>query len=153
MSRDVDRRTFVRAGVAVGVVGTGLLGTRVGAAESRAAFQAADVETALKALYGTAVVSETDQIEIRAPEIAENGAVVPVMVTITLPNPEDLAILGDRNRQPLALRCPLTPALGGELSTRIKLATTSNIVVVVKAGGKLYQAAREVKVTIGGWGG
>jgi len=90
---------------------------------------------------------------IKAPDIAENGAVVPVEVTSKIPDTTDIAILSEQNINPLVADFKLSNGALGYVSTRIKMAKTSNVVVVVKAGGKAYIASKEVKVTIGGCGG
>ena len=148
-----NRRTFLKGTLAtslVGVaVGSGLLNpNRVLAAWPTESFAAKDVKGAVG---GEATVS--DQIVIKAPDIAENGAVVPVTVESTLPNVESIAILAKENQSPLVAEFLLGPGIQANVSTRIKMAKTSDIVAVVKSGGKLFSAAKEVKVTIGGCGG
>ena len=78
---------------------------------------------------------------------------VPVSVQTSLANVESIAIVVEKNPSPLAAQFELSPSIKGFVSTRIKMGTTSNVVAVVKADGKLYSASKEVKVTIGGCGG
>lgn len=119
---------------------------------NKAAFDAKDVAGALKGIGGTGA-AESGQITVKAPDIAENGAVVPVEISSALPGTESIAIIGEKNGLPLVAQFDLMNGAEGYVSTRIKLGTTSNVRAVVKAGGKVYTAAKEVKVTIGGCGG
>jgi sulfur-oxidizing protein SoxY len=154
----MKRRTILKGTVAAGAVGaavgTGLLTPRmVMAAWPSAAFQADSADAALDALVGGHQMEGSDKISIRAPDIAENGAVVPVSVTTEIANPESISIVAEKNPTPLAASFLLGPGAEGFVSTRIKMGETSNVLAVVKADGKLYSAGKEVKVTIGGCGG
>jgi sulfur-oxidizing protein SoxY len=154
----MKRRTFLKGSVAAGAVGAavsaGLLTPRmVMAAWPSAAFEAKSVDSALDALAGSHALEGSDKISIRAPDIAENGAVVPISVTTTVANAESVSILAEKNAQPLAASFVLGAGAEGFVSTRIKMGKTSSVVAVVKADGKLYSTAKEVKVTIGGCGG
>ena len=145
------RRKVIQGGMMAG------LATLVGvpklllAAWPKDAFKAKSMEDALAALMGTAEAQD-GEIVIKAPEIAENGAVVPVSVTSHIANTESITIIVPNNPQPLAASFEL---MGGEpfVSVRIKMAKTSDVVAVVKSGGQVYQGRKEVKVTIGGCGG
>ena len=105
----------------------------------------------LKSLGATGAADSKD-IVITAPDIAENGAVVPVEVTSRIPNTEAISIVAEKNPFPLAATFDL--ANGGEPYTyvRIKMGETSNVRAVVKAGGRFYTAVKEVKITVGGCG-
>ncbi|TDY03907.1 thiosulfate oxidation carrier protein SoxY [Thiohalophilus thiocyanatoxydans] len=154
----MQRRTFLKgslAGSTVAVaVGAGLLTPgAVMAAWPKRAFETEDMQTAMKDLFGTAQTEPTDDISIKAPDIAENGAVVPVSITSGIAGIEEIAIIAEKNGTPLAANFKLADNAKGFVSTRIKMAKTSNVVAVVKAGGKAYSARKEVKVTIGGCGG
>ena len=92
-------------------------------------------------------------ISVKAPDIAENGAVVPVEVTSNIAGTESITLIGEKNSLPMLAQFDLSNGAQGYISTRIKMGTTSNVRAVVKAGGKMYTAAKEVKVTIGGCGG
>lgn len=151
------RRTVLKsAGVAgtVAVAATaGLLPSRALAAEwNKAAFDAKNVADSLKGFGMTGAVDSKD-ISIKAPEIAENGAVVPVEITSKIPGTQSISVLVEKNQTPFTAMFELSNGAEGFISTRIKMSQTSNVRVVVKAGGKLYTAAKEVKVTIGGCGG
>ena len=154
----IKRRIFLKGSLATGAVGiavsSGLLTPRVSiAAWSKAAFEAKDVNGAVSALFGSSSMSDSDKISIKAPDIAENGAVVPVSVTTSVDGASSISILADQNANPLTAEFTLGPGAEGYVSTRIKMGKTANVIAVVKAGEKLYSAKKEVKVTIGGCGG
>jgi len=154
---NTKRRTFLQgtvAGSAVAVaVGAGLLSPRqVLAAWPKKSFEAETVQNALKNLHGTDLTEPSDKIEIKAPDIAENGAVVPVTVSTSL-NADAISIVPEKNPTPMAANFNLASNATGFVSTRIKMGETSNVIAVVKSGDKLYSARKEVKVTIGGCGG
>ena len=155
---NMKRRTFLKGSVAAGAVsaavGAGLLTPRmVLAAWPTAAFEAKSVDSALDALSGAHQLEGSDKISIRAPDIAENGAVVPVSITTTIAGAESISILAEKNAAPLTASFVLGKGTEGFVSTRIKMGKTSSVIAVVKAGGKLYSTGKEVKVTIGGCGG
>ena len=104
-------------------------------------------------LLGSADLTASGDISIKAPPIAENGAVVNVAVQSSLPNVESMSLFVEKNNQPLAASFNLAAVTDAFVKTRIKVAKTSSVIAVVKSGGKLYSAGREVKVTIGGCGG
>ena len=107
----------------------------------------------LDALVGSHQLEGSDKISIRAPDIAENGAVVPISVTTDIANAESISIVAEKNATPLSASFLLGPGAMGFVSTRIKMGKTSSVIAVVKADGKLYSTGKEVKVTIGGCGG
>lgn len=109
-------------------------------------------DTAIKALYGkTAEVS--DKVSLDAPEIAENGAVVPISATTTLPNVTSISFMVSENPNALAAYYRIPEGTMPEVANRLKMAKTTKVTAIVEAGGKLYSATKEVKVTIGGCGG
>jgi sulfur-oxidizing protein SoxY len=117
-----------------------------------AAFKQKGEAETLKSLYGKAAEA-SDKISLDAPEIAENGAVVPVSVTSTLPNVTAMSILVLDNPNTLVAAYKLAEGTEPSVSNRMKMAKTSKVVAVVESGGKLYSAGKEVKVTVGGCGG
>lgn len=139
------------AGVAISA---GLLTPKaVIAAWAKPAFEAPDVNAALTALMGSADSVESSNVKLKAPDIAENGAVVPVTVSSSIPNTESIAILVSTNAQPLTATFTLGANTEADISTRIKMGKTADVIAIVKAGGKVYSAKKQVKVTIGGCGG
>jgi sulfur-oxidizing protein SoxY len=156
----LPRRSFLKSVLATGgamALGATVLPTAVMAYWPKAAFEAKSIEEALMALFESDEVTESDQITIEVPEIAENGAVVPIKVEVSanLPNIESVAVIAEKNPVPLVAQFnfPEPENFTGWLKTRIKMGETSEVVIVAKADGKLYVARRNVKVTIGGCGG
>jgi sulfur-oxidizing protein SoxY len=116
------------------------------------AFRQKDEAEAIKLLYGrTAELS--DQVRLDAPEIAENGAVVPVSVSTTLADVTSISFLVGDNPNALAAYYRIPPGTMPSVANRLKMAKTSNVTAIVESGGKLYSATMEVKVTVGGCGG
>jgi sulfur-oxidizing protein SoxY len=116
------------------------------------AFKQKSDADAIKALYGkTAEVS--DKVKMDAPEIAENGAVVPISVSSTLPDVTSIAILVAENPNALAASYQIPAGTLPSVANRLKMAKTTNVIAIVEAGGKLYSTSKEVKVTVGGCGG
>ena len=151
------RRRFLKlsggAGALAVAVASGLLrGGKAWAAEwNQGAFSSKAVADTLKNLGASNLIVSKD-IVITAPDIAENGAVVPVAVSSKIPNTQSIAILAEKNPFPLAAVFDMSSAGEGYVSTRLKMGETSNVRAVVKADGKFYTAVKEVKVTIGGCG-
>ena len=152
------RRTFLKGTLAGGsvavAVGAGLLApSTVMAAWPKKAFEAKGVDNTLTALLGGKNTTSSKDIKIKAPDIAENGAVVPVSVTAKQSGIDSISILAASNATPLCGSFNLGSTAEGYVSTRIKMGKTSKVIAVVKAGGKVYSAQKDVKVTIGGCGG
>jgi len=154
----MKRRTFLKGTLASGVVavaaGSGLLRPTeaLAAAWPKGAFKSKTVAEAMKSLYGSSSASSSKAIKIKAPIQAENGSVVPISVTTTLPKVQGIGVLVEKNPVPLATAVTMTGA-AGFYSARIKMGKTSPIRVVVKSGGKLHMAKKTIKVTVGGCGG
>ena len=119
---------------------------------SKDAFDAKSVNEALKAMGGI-VGAASREVVINAPDIAENGAVVPFSVWVVLPNVQQIAILVEKNPSPLSANFMIPAGTEGSVSTRLKMAQTSNVHALVKADGKWLLATKEIKVTLGGCGG
>ena len=152
------RRLVLKGTVAAGsvgmAVGAGLLTPNTAmAAWSEKAFKANSVKDALADLGMGDTGAESADITIKAPDIAENGSVVPVTVSTTMDNVERITIFVENNNTPLTSSYDMTAASVGFVATRVKMSKTSNVVAVVTAGGKNFSAKKEVKVTIGGCGG
>ena len=153
----MQRRTFMKgtlaaSGVAVAISAGLLSPSTVLAAWPDSAFKAKSVPDALSGL-GVGTTSTSGAITITAPDIAENGAVVPVKVESSIAGATSISILVEKNGSPLAANFNLKGSAQGFVATRIKMQKTSAVIAVVKAGGKAYSARKEVKVTIGGCGG
>jgi len=154
---DRNRRDFIRAGGVLGLmVAAGLLTAEQAQAQqaawNKAAFDTKSVDDTVKALGGTSAAQSGD-IAITAPDIAENGAVVPVGVTSKIPNTQAIYILVEKNPNTLAAGFGIPAGTEANVATRIKMGQTSNVYAVVKADNKFYTASKEVKVTLGGCGG
>jgi sulfur-oxidizing protein SoxY len=150
----VKRRTFLEYAAALGmgaVAGFNFTREVWAQAWNKAGFEAKTVTEVMKSLGAVSPIESKD-IVITAPDIAENGAVVPVAVTSRIPNTESIAIVTEKNPFPLAATFDVTNGAEPYISTRIKMGETSNVRAVVKAAGKHYSAVKEVKVTIGGCG-
>ena len=157
MEMNVTRRTVLRGAGSLGALSALIMAgvlkpTQAMAAWNKAAFDAKNVGAALKGI-GVTDPADSKDITIKAPDIAENGAVVPVEVTSGIAGTTSIAILAEKNASPLVSNFNLSGGAQGFISTRIKMGQTSLVRAVVKAGGKSYTAAKEVKVTIGGCGG
>jgi sulfur-oxidizing protein SoxY len=158
MSVDMQRRVFLKGSLAAGAmglaIGAGLLTPRVVlAAWPKQAFKAKKLPEAMQALFGGDQAAKSGDIALKVPEIAENGAVVPVKVQTGIDNIESITVFSINNPAPLVASFNLGEGALGLISTRIKMGKTGDVVAVVKAGGKLYSARKIVKVTIGGCGG
>lgn len=116
------------------------------------AFEAKNLKDAFEAL-GAGSRVDSNAIVMTAPEIAENGAVVPVGALSKLPGTESIAILIAKNPTALAASFDIPAGTEPAISTRVKMAETSDVYVLVKAQGKYYVTKKEIKVTIGGCGG
>ena len=156
---DRGRRIILKSAVAGGLVGLGF-GSFPFPAFANAdakdwpadAFKQKSEADALKTLYGKSAEA-SDKVNLDAPEIAENGAVVPIAITSTLPNVTGIAILVLENPFTLAAAYKIPEGTQAAAASRLKMAKTTKVVAVVELGGKLYSATKEVKVTVGGCGG
>jgi len=148
----IPRRTFLQTTIA-GAVGASLL-PHVTFAEEATASEVDKLTAAITEKFGADAKAEaSDKISIKAPEIAENGASVPVDVTVDLENIEEITLIAPSNPTPYIAKFSFPNGSAGLLSTRVKMGKTGSIAAVVKADGKLLYASKEVKVTIGGCGG
>lgn len=155
----MKRRSFLKGTLATGAaaiaVNAGLLTpSTVLAAWNKDAFGAKNTDDALNGVFGSTATADSADVQLKAPAIAENGAVTPVTVDASgMSGVESIAILASKNPVPLVCIYTFSDKAVGYVSTRIKMGETMNVIAVVKAGGKLYKAEQEVKVTIGGCGG
>jgi len=141
------------ASVAAALAGLGLLPQVAHADWSQAAFDAKTMGDLMKAL-GTSGPAESKDVTITGPDIAENGAVVPVGASTTLAGAKRIALLVEKNPAMLAAIFDITDAVEPSISTRVKMGQSSNVIaVVITADNKVLFAQKEIKVTLGGCGG
>jgi len=138
--------------MAAGVAAVLLLPVRALAAWNKDAFQAKTSTDALKGL-GVGASTESKDIVIDAPQIAENGAVVPVEITSNLANTRSIVVVIDKNPFPLTAKFDFGEGSLPYVKVNVKMGESSFVRVLAEAGGKFYSASKEVKVTIGGCGG
>ena len=155
---DHKRRILLKSSLAASAtgmaIGAGLLTPKsVLAAWNGAAFDAKDVNTALTSAFGSADIMDSDKIKLKAPDVAENGASVTITVDSKLPKTETISVIVSNNGTPLSATFNLGAKTEGFITTNIKMGKSSDVIAVVKAGGKLYTTKQQVKVTIGGCGG
>lgn len=150
----MNRRKVIKAlatgGALIGV--SVLMPSLAFAGWNKEAFGSDNQSGAMKALLG-AEPTESADVNLKAPSIAENGAVVPVTVKTTAANVESISIFVEGNPTPLVAEFLIPAGTQAEVSTRIRMGKTSKITAVVKADGQLLSASQETKVTIGGCGG
>ena len=153
------RRLILQGAGAVALIGLGNLPFGLTPALAAAndkypeeAFKQKSDADVIKALYGK-TAEPSDKVKMDAPEIAENGSVVPISVSTTLADVTSIAFLVSENPNVLIAKYNLPAGTLPSVANRIKMAKTSNVTVLVEAGGKLYSASKEVKVTVGGCGG
>ena len=152
-----SRRSFLQgfgnAALLAGLVGAGVLkpGRALAADFNRAAFDSKNLTDALRLIGATGAEASRD-ILLKAPEIAENGAAVPIEVISQIPGTTRLSVLVDKNPFPLALQFNFAPGATPRFQAKLKMAESSRLRIVALAGGKHYTVFREVKVTVGGCG-
>lgn len=141
------------ARVALLLAGLGALPRAALAAYSTAAFEAKTIAELMKALGAGAPVESKDVI-VTAPDIAENGAVVPVGVSTSLPGVKRLLLLVEKNPSVLSAAFDVNESVEPSFKTRVKMGQSSNVLAVaLMADGRVLYAQKEVKVTLGGCGG
>lgn len=151
------RRTFLKFSGGLGALAVLSVAGLMRAVEviaapwNKSGFESKAVDDALKSLGASNLIDSRD-ITITAPDIAENGAIVPIAVTSKIANTQSIAILSEKNPFPLAASFDIMGGGEGYVSTRVKMGQTSNVRAIVKADGKFYTAVKEVKVTVGGCG-
>ena len=153
---NIKRRQTMKAGGSLALIAAaisaGVLPMSAFADWNKAAFEAKNMADVLKAMGGASAEKSTDII-ITAPDIAENGAVVPVAVASKIAGTQSISILVEKNPSSLAAEFDILPGTEPNVGTRVKMGQSSNVHAVVKAGGKYYVATKEIKVTLGGCGG
>jgi sulfur-oxidizing protein SoxY len=153
------RRTVLKAGGGVSLMtllaAAGWLapGTAAAQAWNKSAFESKTMDETMKAFGGGTPVQSKDIAFVSTPDIAENGAVVPIGVTSSIPKTESIAILIEKNPNMLAASFEIPAGTDPAIITRVKMGQSSNVYALVKAEGKYYVASKEIKVTAGGCGG
>ncbi len=156
-SQSPTRRLILQGAGAVALFGLGPLSSTpaIAAANDKYpedAFKQKGDADAIKALYGK-TAETSDKVKLDAPEIAENGAAVPIAVTTTLADVTSISFFVNENPNSLAASYVIPAGTVPAVSNRLKMAKTTSVTAIVEAGGKLYSATKEVKVTVGGCGG
>ena len=154
-SPDLARRALARATLAL----AGAMALRPALAQpapvptdwNRPAFEAKTAAEAIRQLGGTAPATSRD-IQIEIQDVVENGARARIEVVSRIPGTQALSILTDNNPQPLAATFSFSAGTDTYVSTLLKIAESGPVRVIVQAGGRLYVATREVRVTLGGCG-
>ena len=154
---NTQRRNVLKAGSGAALLSllatAGLITPGMALADwNKAAFDAKSMADTLKAL-GAEAPADSKDVQVTGPDIAENGAVVPVGITTTLPGVTMVAILIEKNPNALAASFTLPEGTEANVQTRVKMGQTSNVYALVKANGKFFMATKEIKVTLGGCGG
>jgi sulfur-oxidizing protein SoxY len=147
----LSRRLFLQGSVALGALMA--LPRALLAAWPEKAFASSAASQALTELFGTDQTTPSSAISLSAPEIAENGAVVPISVETTLENVQSVSVVVEQNPRPLAVSFEIPDGTLPNVACRIKMGKTSPVMAVVKTDAGLFSATKEVKVTIGGCGG
>jgi len=154
---NIQRRKVLKTGSGAALLSilaaAGLINPGMALADwNKAAFDAKSMADTLKAM-GVSSPTDSKDVQVTGPDIAENGAVVPVGVTSTLPNVTMMAILIEKNPNALAATFTLPEGTEANVQTRVKMGQTSNVYALVKSDGKFFMATKEIKVTLGGCGG
>ena len=149
------RRDTLRQGaLPAGALAAGSLLPQQVLAYNKAAFEVKGVPDALKALGATGALTESKDVSLTAPDIAENGAVVPLALSTTLPNVKQLVLMVEKNPSPLVAVFNVTPDIEASFATRSKMGQSSDVyAIAVTTDGKALFTKKEVKVTLGGCGG
>ena len=153
----MNRRNFIKnsmlfAGSLIAVPSL-IISKKAYAVWPKKSFDIKDLTQSVSSVYGHSNLEESSKVKLKAPAIAENGAIVPINVSTTLDNVESIMIFVENNPQPLSSGYKLTSLSEPSIGTRLKMGKTSNVMAAVKSGDKVYTSTQEVKVTIGGCGG
>lgn len=155
---DAGRRSALKAGggaaMLAAAAATGLIKAEFAFAQewNKAAFETKSVAETMKAMGG-GTPAESKDIQIQAPDIAENGAVVPITVTSNIPKTQSISVLIEKNPNTLTASFDIPEGTDPYVQTRVKMGQTSLVTALVKADGKYFYVNKEVKVTLGGCGG
>lgn len=155
-----SRRNFISKILSVGayslsIASGALYSPLANALKLKPIFALTDYDKTIKQLFnGAELIDNHYKIQIyRLPKVAENGAIVPIKVISNFKNITKIYILVEKNPHPLSIEFSISPSVKAQVSARLKMAKTSNIVVIVEADGKFYRKTKEVNVAKGGCGG
>jgi sulfur-oxidizing protein SoxY len=150
----MDRRSILKAAgtISAAVAALAAFPRAVFAAYSEKAFKNPKVEESLNELFGGNATTPSGDVKLKAPDIAENGAVVPIEVSTSM-KADKIAFMVKENPNPLAIVADIPAGTEAMVKTRVRMGKTTQVTAVVSSNGKLYTASKEVKVTIGGCGG
>ncbi len=151
----MKRRNFLGLGfTTLAVTALQTVGSASIMSEYPKAFMAKTSDEAIKDVYGSNAITKDDKAVLKLPDIAENGSAVPITVSTSLENAKTMTIFIDGNPHPLAASWELQEGTIAKFSTRVKMRKTTKVRLIVEdANGKLHEAIKQVKVTVGGCGG
>ena len=157
----MERRDFLSrtsgAGVVALAAATGLPAAQAqtvnAAGWNKAAFDSKSLADAAKAMGATSALTESKDLSLIAPEIAENGNVVRIEAKSAIPGTTQIAFVVEKNPSALAASFDIPAGTDANVKTNVKMGQSSNVYALAKAGDKFYYAVKEVKVTLGGCGG
>ena len=150
----MDRRSMLKAAGTISAAAAALAAfpRAVFAAYSEKAFKNPKIEDSLNELFGGNATTPSGDVKLKAPDIAENGAVVPIEVSTSM-KADKIAFMVKENPNPLAIVADIPAGTEAMVKTRVRMGKTTQVTAIVSSNGKLYTASKEVKVTIGGCGG
>ncbi len=156
----MKRRSIVKAAgtlplmpIIAGALSAGIISPAQAQEWNKAAFETKSVADAARAMGASAAPTESKDIQLTAPDIAENGAVVQLSAVSKIPGTEQIAFLVEKNPNIIAAQFMIPDGTQADVTTRVKMGQSSNVYALVKAQGKIYMTSKEVKVTLGGCGG
>lgn len=121
-------------------------------ARNKPAFSTGKLDEAMLQLFNGEPITASDAITIGVHDLVENGAVVPVKINSSLPDVDSISIFVEKNPNPLIAHFKLNPRCEAFVATRIKIQFPSDLMAVVRSGGKLYKTTKFVEVVEGGCG-
>jgi len=150
----MDRRSILKAAgtISAAAAAVAAVPRAVFAAYSEKAFKNPKIEDSLNELFGGNATTPSGDVKLKAPDIAENGAVVPIEVSTSM-KADKIAFMVKENPNPLAIVADIPAGTDAMVKTRVRMGKTTQVTAIVSSNGKLYTASKEVKVTIGGCGG
>ena len=151
--KTISRRQILQAGLSLGAIGSAMFAGLVHADWPKLAYEQKSLGGAMTQLFGDRSVEDSSHVSLKAPELAENGAVVPIKINTDLPNVKSISIFVENNPNPLAARFNMGATQKGKIATRIKIAKQSNVTAVVEIDNGLFKKTHFIKVTRGGCGG